>query len=87
MYKIWSTEFYCEKCGRNLEGQVYSDKKIELPEEQKKRAKEYLLHFHIMDNHLSCWKCKRHIKAEEIEGVVFVNGELKDLCKDCANAE
>jgi len=87
MYKIWSAEFYCEKCKRNLKGEVYSDDMTELPEEEKKEVKEYLLHYHIMNNHLSCWKCKRHIKPEEIEDVIFVNGEFKDLCKDCAKVE
>ncbi len=84
---IWTTEFYCDKCKRNLKGEVYSDNMIELPEAQKKEAKEYLLHFHDMDSHLFCWKCKRHIKPEEIESVIFVNNELKDLCKVCTKAE
>lgn len=84
MKKIWITEFYCDKCKQSLKGAVYSDNITELPEEEKEKAKEYLLHFHIMDNHLSCWKCKKHIKADEIEAVILVGEEMKDLCKDCS---
>lgn len=85
--KIWSSEYYCDKCKRTLKGEVYSDNMTELPEEEREKVKDYFLHYHIMDNHLFCWKCKRHIKPEEIEDVILVNGELQDLCKDCAKVE
>jgi len=87
MRKIWITDFYCDKCEQKLKGEVFSDDMTELPEKEKENIKEYFLHFHIMDNHLSCWKCKKHIKAEEIESVIFVNGEIKDLCKGCTKID
>ena len=86
MQIIYTTEVYCDKCKRNVPVAVWSDNMKELPEEDKENVKEFSLYWHKQDTHLNCWKCKKHIKPDEIEDIIWnKDGEEKGLlCKGCA---
>ncbi len=86
MRKIWTAEYYCPECRRSFVGEVYSDNMRELPEEEKEKVKGMFLHYHNMDHHISCWKCKKQIKIEDIRRMIAVGNDAKPLCANCASS-
>lgn len=86
MQKIWTAEHYCPQCQRTFKLDVYSDDLSELPDEEKESVKEHLISDHYYDSHIYCWKCKRHIKVEEIKAMIAVGAEAKPLCVGCVKS-
>lgn len=86
MHKIWTAEYYCPQCKRNLKGDVYSDNIQELPDGEKEKIKEHFLSDHNLENHIYCWKCKKHIELEKLENLIAVGTEAKPLCGECAKS-
>lgn len=85
MILIWHTTFWCNTCGKEILGQVFSRTNDELPETEKQKALDQLKHYHQLDQHLSCFKCGKKLQSHEIEDVEWTGKEWRDLCKNCAS--
>ena len=86
MILIWSTRVECDRCGKSLPGKVYAESQVELDEAMRQEFSRWLLHYHKMYHHVVCWKCKKQLRADEVEDVLLMGKELKYLCKECANS-
>jgi hypothetical protein len=85
MNRIWETIFYCDACKSQIIRAVYGDNIRELSDKQKEQFLKYSRQLHHYEKHLSCWRCRKNIKVEQIESIIpLPNGQAGDLCKDCA---
>lgn len=86
MQKIWTAECYCPICKRSFTGEVWSDNMRELPEEQKENIKRHFLNDHNQEHHIYCWKCKKHLKLENLRHLIAVGTNAEPLCDECAKS-
>ncbi|MFQ5964567.1 MAG: hypothetical protein ACE5KZ_09810 [Candidatus Scalinduaceae bacterium] len=83
MKLIWQKNFCCYGCEKTVRGRIYSTTIKELTESEKEKALEHLKHKHKLDKHLFCSRCGKQILCHEIEDVIWIENEWKDLCKEC----
>lgn len=86
MHEIGEVNFYCDRCKHSIAAHIYSDDMNELSDKLKESCLNHLKSDHEYDAHIYCWKCKKHIRVEQIKSMVpLPNGQAGKLCKECTD--
>ena len=77
---VYTTNFYCNLCKRNIPIVVYGDRNSDFPSDKREEneAREMGEHYHWIDNHRRCAICGELVaggKREEPEGLNLIDND------------